>query len=92
MLTIPEPTVMDVNTNPTIAKFPIVPSGQSSFASATGTFIRRRARIGMSRRPLRPSRREFIFEVPIRVVVVMVTLSIRFWLLHRVIEDHNCSS
>ncbi len=82
---------MDVNTNPTIAKFPIVPSGQSSFASATGTFIRRRARIGMSRRPLRPSRREFIFEVPIRFVVVMVTLSIRFWLLHRVIEDHNCS-
>lgn len=91
MPNIPEPTVMNVNTNPTIAKFPIVPSGHSNFASATGKFIRRRARIGMSRRPLRPSKREFIFEVSIGFVVVMVTLSIKV-LVVRVIEDHNCSS
>lgn len=82
---------MTVKTNPVIAKFPIVPSGHSNFASATVTFIRRRARIGMSRRPLQLSRKELIFEVSISFVVVMVTLSVKI-LVVRVIEDHNCSS
>ena len=82
---------MDVNTNPTIAKFPIVPSGHSNFASATGIFISRRARISMSPRPLRPSRREFIFEVQSRFEGCSGDTEYQA-LVVRVIEDHDCSS
>lgn len=35
-----------------IVKFLFVPSGQFGFASVNGTIIKRRARIGMSRRPI----------------------------------------
>ena len=54
-----------------------VPSDKSSFASVTGTFIKRRAIIGMSRRKLRLSRGEFIFEMSMNFAILMVTLSVK---------------